>query len=56
MTDIYIEISKLSDKFRTMCYGLTKDKVAINKLDKQIKYYDNRINKISDKLESMEDD
>tara|TARA_R110000787_G_scaffold258609_1_gene363827 strand:+ start:253 stop:825 length:573 start_codon:yes stop_codon:yes gene_type:complete len=27
---IYIEISKLSDKFREMCYGLTKDKEQID--------------------------
>ena len=26
MNKIYLEISKLSDKFRTMCYGLTQDK------------------------------
>ena len=25
MTEIYEEISKLSDKFRTMAYGLTPD-------------------------------
>ena len=30
MNKIYIEISKLSDKFRTMCYGLTKDKQEID--------------------------
>ncbi len=33
MTDIYIEISKLSDKFRTMSYGLTTDK---NKIDNAV--------------------
>jgi RNA polymerase sigma factor (sigma-70 family) len=27
---IYLEISKLSDKFRTMCYGLTQDKEQID--------------------------
>ena len=26
---IYLEISKLSDKFKKMCYGLTKDKVQV---------------------------
>ena len=30
MNKIYIEISKLSSKFRTMCYGLTKDKQEID--------------------------
>mgnify|MGYP003627288540 CR=1 FL=1 len=30
MTEIYLEISKLSEKFRTMCYGLTKDKEQID--------------------------
>ena len=29
MNKIYLEISKLSEKFRTMCYGLTKDKEQI---------------------------
>jgi len=33
MTEIYLEISKLSDKFRTMAYGLTKDK---NKIDNAV--------------------
>ena len=30
MNKIYLEISKLSDKFRTMCYGLTTDKTDID--------------------------
>ena len=30
MNKIYLEISKLSDKFREMCYGLTKDKEQID--------------------------
>ena len=30
MNKIYLEISKLSDKFRTMCYGLTQDKEEID--------------------------
>ena len=30
MNKIYIEISKLSDKFRTMCYGLTQDKQEVD--------------------------
>ena len=30
MTEIYLEISKLSDKFRTMAYGLTSDENEVN--------------------------
>ena len=30
MNKIYLEISKLGDKFRTMCYGITKDKERID--------------------------
>ena len=30
MTEIYEEISKLSDKFRTMAYGLTSDENEVN--------------------------
>ena len=30
MNKIYLEISKLGDKFRTMCYGLTQDKEQID--------------------------
>lgn len=30
MNKIYLEISKLSDKFRKMCYGLTTDKTDID--------------------------
>ena len=33
MTEIYAEIAKLSDKFRTMAYGLTTDK---NKIDNAV--------------------
>ena len=33
MNDIYAEIAKLSDKFRSMAYGLTKDK---NKIDNAV--------------------
>ena len=33
MTDIYLEIAKLTDKFRTMAYGLTTDK---NKIDEAV--------------------
>ena len=30
MNRIYLAISKLSEKFRTMCYGITKDKEDID--------------------------
>ena len=30
MTELYLEISKLSDKFREMCYGITQDKEQID--------------------------
>ena len=30
MNKIYLEISKLGDKFRKMCYGLTQDKEQID--------------------------
>ena len=39
MTDIYVEISKLTPKFRTMCYGLTKDKVAIDDAVQELMMY-----------------
>ena len=39
MTDIYVEISKLSDKFRTMCYGLTKDKEDIDNAVQELMMY-----------------
>ena len=39
MTDIYIEISKLSDKFRTMSYGITKDKEAIDDAVQELMMY-----------------
>lgn len=39
MNNIYVEISKLSDKFRTMCYGLTKDKVAIDDAVQELYVY-----------------
>ena len=39
MTEIYIEISKLSNKFRTMCYGLTKDKEAIDDAVQELMIY-----------------
>ena len=39
MNEIYLEISKLSDKFRTMCYGLTKDKEAIDDAVQELMLY-----------------
>jgi RNA polymerase sigma factor (sigma-70 family) len=36
---IYIEISKLSDKFRTMCYGLTKNKTNIDNAVQELMLY-----------------
>ena len=39
MTDIYLEISKLSDKFRTMCYGITKDKEQIDDAVQELMIY-----------------
>ena len=39
MNKIYLEISKLSDKFRTMCYGLTKDKTDIDNAVQELFIY-----------------
>ena len=39
MTEIYLEISKLSDKFRTMCYGITKDKEDIDNAVQELMIY-----------------
>ena len=39
MTDIYLEISKLSEKFRQMCYGLTKDKNEVDELVQELMLY-----------------
>ena len=36
---IYLEISKLSDKFRTMCYGLTKNKEDIDNAVQELMLY-----------------
>jgi RNA polymerase sigma factor (sigma-70 family) len=36
---IYLEISKLSDKFRTMCYGLTKDKEQVDDAVQELMIY-----------------
>ena len=39
MNKIYLEISKLSDKFRTMCYGLTTDKEQIDDAVQELMMY-----------------
>ena len=39
MNKIYIEISKLSDKFRTMCYGLTTKKEDIDNAVQDLMLY-----------------
>jgi len=39
MTDIYEEISKLSDKFRTMAYGLTSDENEVNESVQELMLY-----------------
>lgn len=39
MNKIYIEISKLSDKFRTMAYGLTNDENEVNEAVQELMVY-----------------
>jgi RNA polymerase sigma factor (sigma-70 family) len=39
MTEIYLAISKLSDKFRTMCYGITQDKEQIDDAVQELYLY-----------------
>ena len=39
MTEIYYEISKLSDDFRNMCYGLTNDKNEVDELVQELMMY-----------------
>ena len=39
MTNIYIEISKLTDKFRTMAYGITTDENKINEAVQELMVY-----------------
>ena len=39
MTEIYLEISKLTDKFRTMAYGITKDKNKVNEAVQELMLY-----------------
>ena len=38
-TDIYLEISKLGDKFRQMCYGITQDKEKIDDAVQELMLY-----------------
>ena len=39
MTKIYLEISTLSDKFRTMAYGLTSDENEVNEAVQELMLY-----------------
>tara|TARA_R110000751_G_scaffold51911_1_gene113457 strand:- start:52 stop:627 length:576 start_codon:yes stop_codon:yes gene_type:complete len=39
MTEIYLEISKLTDKFRTMSYGITQDKNKVNEAVQELMMY-----------------
>jgi len=39
MTEIYLEISKLSDKFRAMAYGLESDKNEVNEAVQELMLY-----------------
>ena len=39
MNKIYLEISKLSDKFKKMCYGLTQDKEQIDDAVQELMIY-----------------
>ena len=39
MNKIYLEISKLRDKFKTMCFGLTKDEVQIDDAVQELYLY-----------------
>jgi hypothetical protein len=39
MTEIYLEISKLSDKFRNMAYGLNPDENEVNEAVQELMLY-----------------
>jgi DNA-directed RNA polymerase specialized sigma24 family protein len=39
MTDIYVEISKLTEKFRTMAYGITTDENRVNEAVQELMLY-----------------
>ena len=45
MTNIYIEISKLTDQFRTMAYGITNDKNKIHEAVQELMLYFLQMNK-----------
>tara|TARA_R100001369_G_scaffold4886_1_gene13786 strand:+ start:726 stop:1292 length:567 start_codon:yes stop_codon:yes gene_type:complete len=45
MTEIYLEISKLSDKFRTMAFGLTTDENEVNESVQELMLYLLQMNK-----------
>ena len=47
MTEIYLEISKLSSLFRTMAYGLSKDKNEVNDAVQELILYFLQMNKTS---------
>ena len=39
MTEIYVEISKLTEKFRTMAYGITTDENKVNEAVQELMLY-----------------
>jgi|TARA_R110001583_G_C5635683_1_gene407448 hypothetical protein len=39
MTEIYVEIAKLTDKFRTMAYGITTDENKVNEAVQELMLY-----------------
>ena len=39
MTNIYVEISKLTEKFRTMAYGITTDENKVNEAVQELMLY-----------------
>ena len=45
MTEIYLEISKLTDTFRTMAYGLTNDKNTVDEAVQELMIYFLQMNK-----------
>ena len=45
MTNIYIEISKLTDQFRTMAYGITNDENKIHEAVQELMLYFLQMNK-----------
>ena len=47
MTEVYLEISKLSDKFRTMAYGLTSDENEVNEAVQELMIYLLQMNSIT---------